>query len=243
MSQAASVEPTTIDYIGDELQLFENARNWKAYFASRLKPYIRGRVVEVGAGLGGTTRTLCSGTETSWTCIEPDPRLCSEISRKVAAGDLPAQVTASVSTLADRPPTDKFDTVLYIDVLEHIEGDHAEAALAAERLERGGHLIVLAPAHQSLFTPFDAAIGHFRRYSRKSLKSVSPPGLTLQTCFYLDSVGLLASLANKLLLRQSHPKLGQILLWDRAMVPVSRMVDPVLGYNLGKTVVAIWRRD
>ncbi|MEP0313257.1 MAG: class I SAM-dependent methyltransferase [Hyphomonas sp.] len=241
MTDSFAPDSTKIDYIGDELQLFENAQNWKAYFANRLKPFICGSVAEVGAGLGGTTRTLCSGDEISWAAIEPDPCLCREIKRKVADGELPANVKPSLSVLADRPVSEKFDTILYIDVLEHIEEDANEAARAAERLRPGGHLVVLAPAHQFLFTPFDSAIGHYRRYSRASLRALSPPGLTLQSCFYLDSVGMLASLANKLLLSQSHPKLSQILLWDRAMVPVSRIVDPLLLNSLGKTVVAIWR--
>jgi SAM-dependent methyltransferase len=240
MTDPVAPDSTQIDYIGEELQLFESALNWKAYFAHRLKPYIRGDVAEVGAGLGGTTRTLCSGDETSWTAIEPDPRLCREIERKVAEGGLPATVRPSLSVLADRPVSEKFDTILYIDVLEHIEDDASEAARAAERLNPGGHLVVLAPAHQALFTPFDAAIGHYRRYSRPSLKALSPPGLDLKSCFYLDSVGMLASLANKLLLSQSHPKLGQILFWDRAMVPLSRVADPLLLNSLGKTIVAIW---
>ncbi len=243
MNQLNTSAQTTIDYIGDELQLFENAKNWKAYFAARLRPYIKGNVAEVGAGLGGTTLTLVSAELPSWTCIEPDPRLCAEISRKVEVGDLPQNVQASISTLSDRPASAKFNTILYIDVLEHIEDDQKEAVLAAERLERGGYPIVLAPAHQYLFTPFDSAIGHYRRYSRKSMKAVAPPGLRLEKCFYLDSVGMFASLANKLMLRQSHPKIGQILFWDRAMVPVSRIVDPLLGHNFGKTVIAIWRRD
>lgn len=233
---------TRIDYIGDELQLFSHARNWKSYFAAQISPFIKGDVVEVGAGLGGTTEVLCSGQESSWTCIEPDPNLCQQISDKVLAGTLPRNVTASRSVLSDRPIAETFDTALYIDVLEHIRDDRTEALAAARRLRTGGNLIVLAPAHQSLFTPFDAAIGHYRRYDRKTLTAISPDGLELRKCFYLDSIGLLASLSNKLLLKQAHPKLGQILFWDRAMVPISRIVDPLVGRNLGKTVIAIWHK-
>ena len=67
----------TQDYIGDELELFEIATTWKAYFARHLAPFISGDVAEVGAGLGGTTRLLCTGCETTWTALEPDADLCS----------------------------------------------------------------------------------------------------------------------------------------------------------------------
>jgi 2-polyprenyl-3-methyl-5-hydroxy-6-metoxy-1,4-benzoquinol methylase len=61
-------------------------------------------------------------------------------------------------------PEERFDTALYIDVLEHIRDDQTEVARVGRHLTPGGHLVVLAPAHQALYTLFDAAIGHFRRY-------------------------------------------------------------------------------
>ena len=230
------------DYIGDELELFEIATTWKAYFARHLAPFISGDVAEVGAGLGGTTRLLCTGSETSWTALEPDADLCSDISRKLAAGALPKTVTPIVATLADLEPEVLFDTILYIDVLEHIEQDKAEVERAAAHLKPGGHLIVLAPAHQSLYTPFDKAIGHFRRYTKSSLLALEPSGLQVHKAFYLDSVGMLASLANKLLLKQAQPKRSQIRFWDRVLVPASKLFDVLTVKALGKTVIAIWQK-
>ena len=60
--------------------------------------------------------------------------------------------------------------------------------------------------------------------------------------FYLDAVGLLASLCNRLLLRQQMPTSRQIQVWDRFLVPLSRWVDPLLGYRLGKSIVGVWRK-
>ena len=83
----------------------------------------------------------------------------------VAAGSLPKHCQAITGTLASLDPEVKADTILYIDVMEHIAGDRQEMADAAARLRPGGHLIVLSPAHQWLFSPFDEAIGHYRRYT------------------------------------------------------------------------------
>ncbi|MGB9626595.1 MAG: hypothetical protein ACPMAQ_17205, partial [Phycisphaerae bacterium] len=60
---------------------------------------------------------------------------------------------------------------------------------------------------------------------------------------YLDSVGCLASMANRLLLRQGMPTRRQIRLWDAVFVSMSRVADPLLGYRLGKTIVGVWRAD
>src|SRR5207253_2509023 len=109
-------------------------------------------------------------------------------------------------------------------------------------LRRGGHLIVVAPAHPWLFTPFDAAIGHFRRYSRSMLRVITPNGLRIKRLQYLDAVGLAASAANKLILRQSMPKQSQLRFWDRWMVPASRVLDRLLLYQVGKSILIVWRK-
>src|SRR6185503_1103577 len=96
--------------------------------------------------------------------------------------------------------------------------------------------------HQFLYTPFDRAIGHFRRYSRPSLRKISPPGLDLEALFYLDSCGIALSTANRVLLRLSMPTKSQIGVWDKWVIPVSRVLDPVMGYSLGKSIVGIWRK-
>lgn len=234
---------TAYQYEGTELGVFEHATNWKRYFHSHLRPYLRGRVLEVGSGLGATTRLLCDGGQEHWTCLEPDAQLAQGMRQRIAADPLPVPVDVQVATLADLSDDARFDTILYIDVLEHIEHDRLELSRAAQHLRPGGRLVVLAPAHQFLFTRFDEAIGHFRRYSARSLSAVSPAGLDLERVFYLDSVGMLASLANRLLLRSAQPTQRQILFWDRVLVRSSRLVDRLLRYQVGKSVAGVWRNN
>jgi hypothetical protein len=114
---------------------------------------------------------------------------------------------------------------------------------AAGHLRAGGHLIVLSPAWPFLFSPFDSAIGHYRRYTRASLRSAArPAGLAEKEMIYLDCAGMLASAANRLLLRSSMPTLEQILLWDRRLVPVSERIDRLFGEHIGKTIVGVWEK-
>jgi 2-polyprenyl-3-methyl-5-hydroxy-6-metoxy-1,4-benzoquinol methylase len=133
--------------------------------------------------------------------------------------------------------------VIYIDVLEHIEHDRDELRAAARRLKPGGTIVVMSPAHQSLFTPFDAAIGHFRRYNRRQLEALTPPNTRLVRMRYLDSVGLTLTLGNRLLLHSSSPSARQVLFWDRCCIPIARRLDPLLGGRLGKSIFAVWRRE
>jgi SAM-dependent methyltransferase len=237
MSHNAATDPD-FKYAGSELDLFEKAKNWKAYWSGQIKEFIKGDVLEVGAGIGANTKLFTGFKFDRWTCLEPDAAL---VARMEALPD--RRHVSVVGTMDDLPADARFDAILYIDVLEHIEDDRAELVRASQRLNPGGSVIVLSPAHQFLFTPFDAAIGHFRRYSRQSLGSISPTTLRRRKLVYLDAAGMLASAGNRLLLRSAMPTEGQILTWDRLLVPVSRIIDPVFGFRVGKSVLGVWQRD
>ena len=227
-------------YEGDELAIFAHAHNWKHYWAGRLAPFVKGEVLEVGAGIGANTSRLRGLSADRWVCLEPDAALLAQLREKVAAS-LPAPVETVVGTVSSLPPTATFDTALYIDVLEHIEDDAAEMAAVARHIRPGGHIAVLSPAHQALYSPFDRAIGHHRRYNRKSLLRCTPPGAKPISVTYLDSAGYFLSFANRMMLRQSSPTLNQILFWDRFIVPASRTVDPLTSFRFGKSILGVWQ--
>jgi SAM-dependent methyltransferase len=229
-------------YVGTELELFAEARHWKSYLASKIRPHMGTDVLEVGAGIGGTTALLSPGHGGRWLCLEPDQQLSQRIRAAIAQGKLPNGCETRTATVADLPEDELFDSVLYIDVLEHIEDDAGELRRVVAHLRPGGTLILLCPAHQWLYSPFDKAIGHYRRYSRASLAAAVPEGLELVELSYLDSVGLAASAGNRFVSRSSSPTPAQIKFWDGIMVPLSMIVDPVLRHTLGKSVLGVWRR-
>jgi SAM-dependent methyltransferase len=232
-------------YIGNELEVFKHARNWKRYWSGRVRRFLKGDVLEVGAGLGTNTRLLRSADQRRWVCLEPDAQLLRQFEQSLRESPIAQNCELYHGTINDLPANESFDAILYIDVLEHIPDDSAEIKRAAARLRNGGRIIVLSPAHNWLFSPFDAAIGHCRRYTRTSLSGVAgqTEQLRLDQLIYLDAFGLFASAANRLLLRQSLPTLGQILFWDRALVPCSRLVDGFLGRRVGKSILGTWVKD
>jgi SAM-dependent methyltransferase len=225
-----------ISYIGTELDLFSAATHWKSYWTRMIAPYCGPRVLDVGAGIGATAKLLCSKQQTRWLALEPDPALAE----RMRSANLPTACEVRVGTLASLAPQEQFDSILYIDVLEHIEDDMGELERAAAHLAVGGHIVVLSPAHQFLYTAFDKAIGHHRRYNRASLTAATPANLRSERTFYLDCAGMLANLGNRLLLNASAPTATQIRLWDGWMVPMSRILDPLTGYRLGKSIVGVW---
>jgi len=225
-------------YVGSELDLFAAVWNWKKYWSQQIQPFLRGDILEVGAGIGSNTRFLNRGCSGRWVCLEPDPELIGQHLRHFGPTERSYEtVCGTLEALAGQ----QFDTIIYIDVLEHIDNDSAELNRAASHLRPGGRLIVLSPAHQRLFSQFDAAIGHFRRYDRPMLRAISPTGLRLERLRYLDCAGLILSAANKLLLRQSMPTKAQLRFWDHWVVPISRVFDKLFRFSVGKTIIAVWR--
>ena len=234
MNQAAEYS-----YVGSELDLFMHATNWKKYWAGKLRPFVSGDVLDVGAGLGATFDYLSDGAS-SWTCLEPDAGLCAQLEQRLATHARPPRVLAG--TLEALAPEARFDTIVYIDVLEHIEGDRAELSAAARHLRPGGTLVVLSPAFQFLYSPFDRSVGHFRRYTRATLRAVTPAGLRVKSWFFLDGLGVGASLFARLA-KKKAPTVAQIDTWDKLLVPVSIVTDSLTSRLFGRSIIMVWAKD
>ncbi len=226
-------------YSGSELDLFSYATNWKSYWSSHIQKYLRGDVLEVGAGNGNNTWILCSKRHRRWLCMEPDKNMALHLRKSLLEKPKYKNCEVSNKTIWSLSSEEMFDTIIYIDVLEHIEEDKEELERALQHLNPGGHMIILSPALQILYSKFDKAIGHYRRYNKRTLKNIIPSNLKLERLIYLDSVGLGASIGNRFLLKQSMPSLKQIKIWDRIIIPCSKLVDPLIRYRAGKSILAI----
>lgn len=230
---------SNFEYTGEELDLFEHANNWKAYWRSQIKPHMGKTVLEVGAGIGANIKVLWTDKHKKWVCLEPDASLCEVIQKKIDGGSLPSSLDLRAATITDIDIDEKFDTIIYIDVLEHIDTDRDELFRAAQNLEEGGKILIISPSHNFLFSEFDKKVGHYRRYNKEMLRGIAPDSMQITELKYLDSVGFFASLANRLLLRSDSPSHTQIQFWDRFLVKISRFADPWLGYNFGKTILCV----
>ena len=120
--------------------------------------------------------------------------------------------------------------------------DQTEIETALNYLNKEGRLIILSPAHQSLFSPFDSAVGHFRRYNKRSLSSLIKDNSLIELLYYLDSVGYIASWLNAKILKSGMPTKGQIWLWDSIMVRLSVFVDRIFNYSFGKTIIMVLKK-
>ncbi len=228
----------TYKYAGNELELFKDATNWKQYVSSKIKHFIGNKVLEVGAGIGSTTKILNDGLAENWTMLEPDENMHRHLCNKHSS--FPGNTTIVLGKLD--MITELFDTILYIDVLEHIENDQEELENASRLLVSGGKIIVLSPAFNFLFSQFDKSVDHCRRYVRNDLRRRKPEGMTIVFMEYLDTLGFFASAMNKIFLRQSYPTKKQIHLWDKKLIPLSRIFDKLFFHSFGKTILVVFEK-
>lgn len=226
-------------YVGQELELFRKARNWKLYWTRRVGPHVSGRVLDVGCGLGANAELLWTSKVSHYTFLEPDADLLNEARNACPAGrSSGASFVHGDSTAVSGP----YDTILYADVLEHIAADKQELSRAVALLAPGGQLIVLAPAFASLYSPFDRAIGHHRRYTRRTLAAIAPDTLRSVRSEYLDGLGCILSLGNRFISRREVPTEAQIAFWDRWIIPLSERIDLIIGRSFGRSVMMVWQK-
>jgi hypothetical protein len=211
-----------LKYVGQELEIFKNAIKWRNYWSNFINSEIKGNVLEVGSGMGTITNELSASDFKSWVSIEPDYSLLT--------------MTNPESSIKRK---EYFDTILYIDVLEHIKNDKAEIHAISSSLKIGGSIIVLSPAFNFLFNDFDLSVGHYRRYNKKSLLNLLPEGFTVKKIKYLDTLGFVLGLLNKLFLKKSTPSNFQIKFWDTFLIPISKYVDLLTFNYVGKSIILV----
>lgn len=229
----------------DDLERLGSAKYFFDWVLDEFRPYLHGRVVEVGAGRATITRKLVDRyPDLSLVALEPADNLFPEL--EAWAADIP-QVIARRQTLetwvADGPavPTDEVDAALYLNVLEHIADDAREIALVATVLRPGGALLVFGPAHEWLYSDLDHNAGHYRRYDLARLRRlVQDAGMAVVSLRYFDVLGVLPYLVIYRLFRRAKISGSSLWGYDRLIVPLSRFVQRVVGHPpVGKNFILV----
>lgn len=222
-------------YIGDELPIFSNALNWKDYWSSLIElNSLVVSAVEVGAGIGSNVQFLFQKSKYLYL-LEPDALFCQDYlypySQKY---DSIIVVNGKINDLSEGV---SLDHIYYIDVLEHIERDELELKNATSKLNINGSIFILVPAHQFLFSEFDRSVGHFRRYTVKDFSKIIPVGYKIVSAKYLDTLGFCLSVMLKVFPASIFPTERNIHFWDKYLVPITKRLDKLLGYKIGKSLL------
>ncbi len=220
-------------YPGAELDSFDKATIWRKYIYSKVKKFINGNVLEVGAGIGSFTKNY-EKLVSKLTLSEIDPHNLSVIKKKFSSSKF------SFTNKFTKDLDENFDTIMYLNVLEHIKDDTEEINRAFKKLKKNGHLVILVPAHNKLYSKFDEAVGHFKRYEIDFFKQINIENSKKQKLIYLDSMGYFLYFLNKLFFKEEvYPSKFKILVWDKLFTPITFIVDRLLMYKFGKNILYV----
>lgn len=225
-------------YPENDLIEMQSGGRYMRWILSCLTPWVKGNVCEVGAGVGNASKILTHSHPSRLVLLEPDAALFSKLQHELPSPVI-EKVNGSLQSYAAIHPDTRFDTILYINVLEHIKDDKSELHLASQCMHPGGTLIIFAPALPWLFSENDRQVGHWRRYTKQSLRMViQSAGFQIQKIHYFDFLGAFAwFFACRLM--GLLPNASNVGFYDRLLVPVSRTFESIAPPILGKNLVAI----
>ncbi len=210
------------------------AVHYNRWIYRNVEAFLGKRILEVGCGTGNITGFLADG-------------------RRVLAVDVHGGYLESAKKRLGKKPNLRFreldlrkgvrefrgfrpDTIISVNVLEHIDEDEAFLKESFDLLPPGGRFLVFVPAFQWLYGSMDISYGHYRRYSKGSLNDkLRRTGFEIDYCRYLNLLGVLGWWVNgKILKRKIIPK-GQMLLYDqilRLVAPIEKYLPKPLGLSL-----------
>jgi SAM-dependent methyltransferase len=230
-------------YAGRDLESMSFARNYHRWILDLFAPHLGRRLVEVGAGTGSFSELLIERAPDSLALVEPS-EMFVHLRGRVAGWKTAARVSLYNDTFAGAAARlareERPDSVIYVNVLEHVEDDGAELRLVRDTLAPGGRLFLFVPALRWLYGSFDRQVGHRRRYTRAGLSGeCERAGFKVIKSVYFDAAGVLPWWVKYRLLRSEEMEPAAVRFYDRFCVPVLRRAEAVVAPPLGKNVLLV----
>ncbi len=214
-------------------------RRYRAYQFDMVAPYVGHSLLEVGSGLGYFSEQF-SGRLEYLIVSDNDPYCIGQLRERYSCRDdvevlelaLPGEVKARR----------KVDTVVMINVLEHVPDDGQALRDLAACVEPGGRVVIWVPGYMQLYGDFDRIVGHVTRYTPKTLRRVvESAGLTVEVCKPVNFIGGIAwwLAVRRFGVGHVNPRLAS--LYDITVVPVTRVLECIIRPPFGQTVFCVAR--
>lgn len=215
-----------------------SATNYFAWQSEMVTRELGRRVVEVGCGIGNFTRMLLDREAVIALDIEPEcvERLKERYPDRPNLHAFAGDAAAVLSTVRHFEP----DSCVCLNVLEHIEDDLGALEAMASVVVPGGVIVLMVPAFQALYGQIDRNLGHYRRYTRNSLRALAgAAGLRVRKLRYMNTVGFFGWWANSHLFKREAQSAAQIEVFDGLVVPIMSRVEGLVPPPFGQSLFAV----
>ncbi len=229
------------EYFGRDLEAMWFARNYYAWVFDEFRPFLGKNVGEVGAGSGTFADFVLKAGVSTLVAFEPSANMFPLLQQRLSRCHAALAVQGFLETHA-RAYREAFDSILYVNVLEHVEYDAQELSIARTTLQPNGYLLALVPAQPWLYSDFDRHVGHFRRYTKRGLrKLVECNGFSIVELKHFDVAGIIPWYVAYVLLKRTLTS-GNVSAYDSIIVPVMRRIEQLVPPPIGKSLILIARK-
>jgi SAM-dependent methyltransferase len=241
----SSAVPRPADQAGAEtLEIMQAAPHYNRWQYSRIAPYLGRRICEVGSGIGNMSGLILDASPDLLLLTDTDPYYREALRRQFSSRHsvFVEELTLPDEAAATRLRQYDLDTVVALNVIEHIPADLETLRCIGSMLRPQGRAVILVPALQALFGSLDQELGHQRRYTRSSLAAVmTKAGFRVERAFYFNLVGTLGWWVNARLRKAPRIPRRQVRYFD-SLVPVLRLEDR-MPLPFGQSVIGIGAID
>lgn len=231
-------------YVGKDLESMSFAVNYHKWILEEFRPFLGKKLVEVGAGTGSFSELLLAEKPENLALVEPSG-MFEFLEQNIAQFETQTSVNyhnTIFSEVADSLNA-KPDTIIYCNVLEHIEDDAGELRKVYETLQPGGHCLIFVPALRALYGAFDEKVGHFRRYTKNELEEkAKTAGFKIVKSKYFDFVGIFPWFIKYKLLKSDSLDAGAVTAYDKYAVPVTKQFERFLKFPVGKNILTVLQK-
>lgn len=226
------------NYGTETLESMSQAVWYNRWTVKKFDKYLQGRILEVGCGIGNFTKILTDYGEVF--AIDIDKNHVAKAT-KLVAGRAKVEF-GDIEKSSKFFGGQKFDTVLCLNVLEHIKDDEKAVKNLYNLLEKGGNLILLVPAYKFLFGKIDESIGHYRRYNKQQLKKmISSFGFKIIKTRVLNMIGAIGWLFASKVLLKSRIDEDKIQLFN-LIAPFVLLMEDIIEPPFGTSILIITQK-
>lgn len=231
-------------YIGRDLEAMAFAENYHSWILQIFEPYLGKRIVEVGAGTGAFSELILRRAPESLSLVEPSREMFRILGERLKLGDGGGRVRAYNSVFAEVAGRIKEeqapDSIIYVNVMEHVADDAAELAAVHRTLCEGGRAFIFVPALRWLYGSFDKQVGHHRRYGKSELEEkCRRAGFRVLKSGYFDLAGIVPWWVKYCLLKSDKMEAGAVEFYDRYVVPAAKRIETLLRPPVGKNIILV----
>lgn len=225
-------------YSGTELDAMAEARNYCRWILDFFAPYLGQKVIEIGAGAGTFSQLLLSsGRASELVLFEPGANLFPLLQQRFANDPRVHLQSGSFDPSVLEEPA---DSIVLVNVLEHISDDDALLLQMRQSLRPGGRVLLFVPALEWNYGSLDEAFEHHRRYSKAILrKKLERAGFRVERARYVNFLGITSWFLAGKVLRRRTLRPGQVRWYDRWIIPWSFKLEQIWEPPVGQSLVAV----